>query len=890
MRQLEVHLSDPSTPTATAAAFPAIGGEMAWRIREYDWASTPLGPIAQWSESLRALVAMLLESGLPIVLGWGPELICIYNDAYSPLLPAKRKALGRPFHEVWVEAVDAVGPVIERALAGKGSVFENAKFTLARDGRAEDVYFDYCISPVRDVDGTVVGLINHAFETTERVRAGRRQRFHARLDRALRDLTSPRLIMATAARLFGRYLRADRVGYAEPDADERFVRIERDWTNGSMPSAVGRHRVTDFGRELVSGIQAGRAVRVDDALVDPRVGEQDAAAHLALGGLRASLTIPLIRSGRVAAVLYAHQASPRHWTDEEEATAREVAERTRAAIERARAEADLRATSDRLRLILESTTDYAIITTDLDGRVTLWNPGATRLLGWSEQEIVGEPVQRIFTPDERARGVPEAEMECATRTGRAADERPHVRKDGSRFFASGLLMPLRNEFGDMLGFLKILRDRTREHEAEAALERGVAERTAELAAANRQLVNQIEERERVEATLRQMQRLEAVGQLTAGVAHDFNNLLTVIIGNISLLERNLDAPDADPRLLRRLQSVQEAARRGATLTSQLLAFSRRQRLETRAVDLNVTVAGMRDLLQSSMGGSVRLATVLQPDLWLALVDPTQIELVILNLAINARDAMDVGGSLTVETANVTVHEQARRPEEPGPGDYVMISVADNGAGMAPEVLARAFEPFFTTKEVGKGSGLGLAQVYGFVKQSGGGVRIDTRLGEGTVIRIYLPRAADAQVAAEEPEHAQHLGHPPRAALAKQQHILLVDDDRGVREVTAAILAERGYKVTEAGSGGAALDLLDRDQGAIDLILLDYAMPGMNGSELARLARAKRPSMAILFITGYADFAALKEVSEESIVSKPFREEDLLAKVAAALGRAEGAEA
>jgi CheY-like chemotaxis protein len=325
--------------------------------------------------------------------------------------------------------------------------------------------------------------------------------------------------------------------------------------------------------------------------------------------------------------------------------------------------------------------------------------------------------------------------------------------------------------------------------------------------------------------------------------------------------------------------MRDAATRGAKLTAQLLAFSRRQRLEAKAVDLNGIVAGMRDLLQSSMGGSVQLTMKLQSGLWPALVDPTQIELVILNLAINARDASPVGSELIVETANVALREPAAQPEEPCPGDYVMVAVTDHGSGMAPEVLARAFEPFFTTKEVGKGSGLGLAQVYGFAKQSGGGVQIRTRLGEGTSVRVFLPRAAGAAAGIEDMPHAQAQAQ----ADATRKRILLVDDDTDVREVTAAILAERGYEVIEAGSGGSALDVLDREGATVDLMLMDYAMPGMNGSEVAREVHAKRPSLPIVFLTGYADFAAFKEIGDDQIVSKPFREEDLLAKVQAVLG-------
>ncbi|UGB44498.1 PAS domain S-box protein [Frateuria edaphi] len=853
---------------------------MAASIRSFDWSTTPLGPFERWPGSLRTLVSMMLESELPIALGWGPELTCLYNDAYRPLLGSKPEALGWPFREVWPEAPDITEPVIQHVLDGRPRCFRDARFLLERDGFREVAYFDYWIGPVRDEGGQVQGLINEAIETTQRVLADRRLRFRTRLGDTLRDLTDPRDVMAAAARRLGWHLRADRVGYCEVDETGEYFTVERDWTRGGMPTGVGRHRLSEFGPRLIAEALTGVAIRVDDPFDDPRVDPEAAKVHNALGGLRASLTVPLVKGGRLAAFLSVQQREPRRWTDEDEAVVREVAERTWANVERARAESALRATSNRLKLILESTTGYGILTLDLEGRITLWNPGAQRLLGWREDEVLGKRIDIIFTPEDRNQGVLEEEMKCAAETGRAQTDRQRVRKDGSRFFSSALMMPLRNGGGRLLGYLKVLRDRTLEHHAQEALERGVAERTAELAATNRQLLAQIEERERVEATLRQMQRLEAVGQLTSGVAHDFNNLLTVITGNISMLERVCaEKLEDDPRIGQRLTYMKDAASRGAKLTAQLLAFSRRQRLEAKAVDLNGIVASMRDLLQSSMGGSVQLTMKLQSGLWSALVDPTQIELVILNLAINARDASAVGSELIVETANVSLHDLASRPEEPAPGDYVMVAVTDHGSGMAPDVLARAFEPFFTTKEVGKGSGLGLAQVYGFAKQSGGGVRIATRLGEGTSVKVYLPRATGAIVQAEDLPHAPV--HPAGGAV--RQCILLVDDDTGVREVTAAILAERGYEVIEAGSGGSALDVLDREGGEVDLMLMDYAMPGMNGSEVAREAHAKRPSLPVLFLTGFADFGAFKDIGDDRIVSKPFRDEDLLAKVRNMLG-------
>jgi signal transduction histidine kinase/CheY-like chemotaxis protein len=422
-----------------------------------------------------------------------------------------------------------------------------------------------------------------------------------------------------------------------------------------------------------------------------------------------------------------------------------------------------------------------------------------------------------------------------------------------------------------------LRGRRRQYECRRLneeLEIRVQNRTAELAAANRQLVAQIEERERVESTLRQMQRLEAVGQLTSGVAHDFNNLLTVVLGNIGFIERALDKAGIDGKTTQRLTYMRAAAERGAKLTDQLLSFSRRQRLEPKVLDLNGTIAGMRDLLQSTIGGSVSIETELSEDLWPALVDPTQLDIAVLNLAINARDAMEIGGTLKVSTANVRLGPP-RAAEEPAAGDYVAICVSDTGAGMSPEVRIKVFEPFFTTKEIGKGSGLGLSQVLGFAKQSGGGVRIESQPGRGTAVHIFLPRANAAPQA--QPEAADEGATVSRPGAV----ILLVDDDTAVRDVTAAMLRELGYTVEEADSGERALRLLDARR-HIDLAVIDFAMPAMSGAELARHVRSRMPALPVLFVTGFAERDALTGISERYVVSKPFINGDLAEKVKLAL--------
>lgn len=432
-----------------------------------------------------------------------------------------------------------------------------------------------------------------------------------------------------------------------------------------------------------------------------------------------------------------------------------------------------------------------------------------------------------------------------------------------------------------------LRGRSRQYEAreriedirrgEALLERRVAERTAELEAANRQLAAQIVEREKAETALRQAQRLEAVGQLTSGVAHDFNNLLTVVIGNVEQMQKRV----TDPALVRRLSMIGEASRRGARLTAQMLAFSRRQKLEPRAVDLNETVQSMRDLLQSTIGGSVQiLEPELAGNLWPAMIDPTQIELVILNLAINARDAMDVGGTLLIRTENIETGAPVSA-EEPPAGQFVVVSVSDNGSGMTDEVLARAFEPFFTTKEVGKGSGLGLSQVFGLAKQSGGGVRIDTEVGRGTTIKVFLPMTE----ATPQGHAASDLG--VETAHGAYVVVLVVDDDEAVREVTAGYLSDLGYTVVEAGSGGAALEALERDED-IEAVVLDFAMPGMNGATLARELQIRRPGLPVLFVTGYADAEALASIPDEQVILKPFEHAELAEKLANAIRIAEPA--
>ena len=398
----------------------------------------------------------------------------------------------------------------------------------------------------------------------------------------------------------------------------------------------------------------------------------------------------------------------------------------------------------------------------------------------------------------------------------------------------------------------------------AQMENLVRERTGQLEQANEQLRQQIAERRQVEAALQQAQKMEVIGQMTGGVAHDFNNLLTAVLGNLELALRR----GTDEGIRRYLEGATHAAQRGAKITSQLLAFSRTQRLQTEPIDLNSIVTRMGDLLLRTIGATVQIKTVLENNLWQATADPSQMESVILNLALNARDAMPNGGRLTISTANVP-REERNKPSELAAGDYVAVCVGDTGSGMTDEVLRKAFEPFFTTKAVGSGTGLGLSQVYGIARQTGGSVSIATKVGEGTKVTVYLPRTSALPI--------PHPSEPSGAPLRRHEAtILVVDDDPDVRGLAISCLETLGYRVFGAEGGQAAIDLVGRDV-SLDLVLIDIAMPEINGVEAVRAILKNRPGLSFLYMTGYVGPTKL-DPSEHRVVKKPFTIAELAAKV------------
>jgi PAS domain S-box-containing protein len=663
------------------------------------------------------------------------------------------------------------------------------------------------------------------------------------------------------------------------------------------------------------------------------------------------------------------------------------------------------------RLVLDSATDYAVITADASGRITDWSEGAHRIMGWTKAEMLGQSLHRFFTPEDCESGTPEREIGLAVNQGRADDDRWHLKADGGRFFASGVMMPMFRE-SNLIGVVKILRDVTAKIQAADRERRHLKQletQFQQLAEAIPQLVwisdskghdlyfnpkwneftgmsamelnghawhefiPSLETRQRVaqhrasciadqsswedtfqmrdsqgkdswflcralpirneageiirwfstctdveamhrasgqyeqeavdlrasavlreqaldasqvdlkmvsqgraaaEDQVRQLQKMEAVGQLTGGIAHDFNNMLTVIVGGLHLLQSRLARQDHDVEKF--IDLALDGTTRAAQLTHRLLAFARQQPLSPEPVDLNRLVTGLSDMLQRTLGSNIHLEFVRHAGLWPIYADFSSLEQVLLNLSVNARDAMSEGGRITVETGNVYVDDAYGQQEQITPGQYVMVAVSDTGTGMSHELLARVFEPYFTTKNIGKGTGLGLAQVYGFAKQSHGHVKLYSELGHGTSVKLYLPRYTGSSEPTE--RMVVHEQLIPEALAG--EWILVVEDDPKVKVISIQLLQELGYQVLAADSGEAALKII-ADHPEITLLFTDVVMPGMTGRQLADRVTHDNPSMPVLYTTGYTRNAIVhNEMLDRGVtlLPKPFTLRELAIKV------------
>ncbi len=490
---------------------------------------------------------------------------------------------------------------------------------------------------------------------------------------------------------------------------------------------------------------------------------------------------------------------------------------TRDLTERRKAEEALRLSEQQFRMLVQAVTDYAIYRLDLDGRVVNWNAGAQRIKGYLPREIIGEHFSRFYTDEDRQAGEPARALRTAASEGRFEKEGWRVRKDGTRFWAHVVIDPIHDDSGELVGFAKITRDVTERRQAQAALEEA-------------------------RQALFQTQKLQAIGRLTGGIAHDFNNLLMAVLGSLELLRKRLPA---DRRAEALLDNAMQGARRGASLTQRMLAFARKQDLKLEAVDPRTLVEGMSALLRGCLGPAVELATRLPGRLPPVLTDANQLESALLNLAVNARDAMGGDGRLTIEAAarSLGPDNDIGLPA----GDYVSLAVIDTGAGMDEETLARATEPFFTTKGVGKGTGLGLSMVHGLAEQSGGRLQLSSRPGRGTRAELWLPQAgATARPQTTPIAATNYSGEEAGPALV----VLAVDDDDLVLENIAAMLEDLGHTAVLASSAREALEILDETR--VQAVITDQAMPVMTGLQLACEIRARRPSLPVALATGYAE--------------------------------------
>ncbi|AJG12998.1 hybrid sensor histidine kinase/response regulator [Pseudomonas plecoglossicida] len=580
------------------------GGLMAERIRNHDWAATPLGPLEHWPDPLKTSLALCLASRFPQAVLWGPDLLTLHNDAFSQILGQKPSALGIPFRAVWQEAWADIGHMANRALAGEAVYIEDFPLVIDRNGGPERAYFTFCYSPIRDHDGKVLGMLDTVTETTASVLANQRLNFLDDLGRAVADATDPDQILATTTRMLVEHLQLSSCAYAVMEPDEDGFTICGDAVAPGSPHLLGRYRLQDFGKLALGRLRNGLPLVIQDNLSE--LSPDEAATFQAIG-ITATICMPLIKGGRLTALMAIHDKVPREWTHYEQTLISEVTERCWAHIQRVQAHAEVR---------------------------------------------------------------------------------------------------------EAMAALEALN---------ATLEQRVDERTSQLL--------------HTEAVLRQTQKLEAIGLLTGGVAHDFNNLLTIIRSSLHFLQRpNLDAQ----RRERYLKTMSDTVDRGTKLTGQLLAFARRQALSPQVFEAGPRLEAMADMLDTATGARIQVELQLPQAPCHIRADLNQLETAVINLMLNGRDAMAGEGTLQLRL-QADQSLPALRGQAPQPGPFAAISVSDSGVGIATELLERIFDPFFTTKAPGEGTGLGLSQVFGFARQSGGDVQVKSVPGQGTTFTLYLPQ-------------------------------------------------------------------------------------------------------------------------------------------------------
>nr|WP_276583906.1 response regulator [Pseudomonas sp. RIT-PI-AD] len=898
---------------------------MADLMRRYDWASTPLGPPQHWPGSLKLALRILLSSRFDMWLGWGPDIRVFYNDAYRPTLGVKHPgALGMPMRELWAEVWDAVEARVRTVYEQGVSTWDRALLLiLERAGYPEETYHTFSYSPLLGDGGQVEGLFCAVTEETERVISERRLESLRDLATALADVDTREALFRAVAQALGgnpydlpftltyvfdqsevaHRVCASGIDPDHPYAVERVGLDEReDWALERILAGAGalERDILCPVAELPTGAWARSPRKV---AVIPIVGQGDARP---LGFIVAGLNpfrphddgylgfIELL-AGQIASSLAsvdAYQAERQRAQTLAEIVRmrRQAAEALRRANAGLIAEVEQRtAERDRLRTLFQQAPGFICALRGPNHIFELTNDAYLKLVG--HRDLVGQSVREAL-PEVAGQGFFERLDEVYASgepfVGRNVPILLQRRPDAplEKRYLHFVYQPVLEVDGSVAGIFVEGSDVSEQIEAEEALlrlnetlEAKVAERTDALAEALLDLKNESAIREAAQEALRQSQKMEAVGQLTGGIAHDFNNLLTGIIGSLDLLQRRLATGRSDG-LERYIEAATVAAGRAAALTNRLLAFSRRQPLAPRPVDANQLIASIQELLHRTIGEKIALEFHTAPDLWQIRCDANQLESALLNLAINARDAMPEGGRLVIETRNAPLSAALNvGGQTMPPGQYVCISVADTGSGMPREVIERAFEPFFTTKPLGQGTGLGLSMVYGFARQSEGSTHIDSSLGIGTRVSLYLPRHLGPTPTPTPPSTEQP------GSEASGDVVLVVEDEPAVRALVVEVLHDLGCSTLEAADGPGGLYILESDQ-CIDLLITDIGLPGLDGRRLAEASRALRPELRILFMTGYAENATSAEGflgAGMDLLTKPFGLDELARKARELLG-------
>src|SRR3954452_6825325 len=786
--------------TLSHVDFLAGGGEMGALTRAYHWSANPLGRPERWPQSLRTALRIVLNTNHPMFICAGAQLIQFYNDAYRQTMGPERhpSALGQRGRECWAEIWPIIGPQIEQVMSGGGATWhENQLVPVTRHGRLEQVYWTYGYSPIDDGDRVGGVLVVCRDVTKDYVAAAALREREAELARVQQlgrvgglevDLSTGFRNRRSPEYLSIHGLSADAGTESHEDWVRRIHPEDRQATDRKFRDAVAGN-VRDYNAQY-------RIIRPSDGetrwiSVKSTIERDEHGMPIRLVGAHTDITEQVMaeQALRQSEELYRKLAD--QLAELNATLAQRVEEKTR---ER-----------DRIWNVSQD----LLVVADRNGVWQTVNPAWTRTLGWSEAELLHRTSEWLEHPEDN--GIAQAQIRrlgAGETTVKFESRFRH--KDGSYRWLSWTGVS----------------DKDRNY----AVARDV---TAEKAAGERPRA--------AEEALLQSQKMEAVGQLTGGIAHDFNNLLTGIVGSLDLLQTRLNQGRLD-NVSRYIQAAMTSANRAAALTHRLLAFARRQPLLPKSVDVNQLVVSLEDLLRRTIGETIDLAIVAADDLWCTLCDPNQLESALLNLAINARDAMPDGGRLTILTSNARLDSVTAETPALSAGDYVCVAVNDTGVGMSAEVMARAFDPFFTTKPIGQGTGLGLSMIYGFARQSNGHVTIYSEPGQGTTVRIYLPRHHDAA-------SAETIVTPEPLARDRKETVLVVEDEALVRMVTVELLGEAGYQVLEADDAPGALRILDTGT-SVDLLVTDVGLPGLNGRQLAEMARQSRPALKVLFVTGY----------------------------------------